>query len=850
MIELAIKTYIEILSALDTWGNGIWIGLAVAFAGIALLEYYKTLKQESETDLLERWRNNLLTIKANILPLSVLILAVTLVAIAVKAGKRETIAIITMWTLLGIHYGTRSWLPFLHWLLLLVATAAGKLLKPYEPLHITVLVSALWFCWLAWAPAAMQSGGMRFFALAGTVFLFIVLIISMCGAFSLSVNYLMGGGELTVQTVIAVLETNTGEATEMIKATRAHTGIILLTVLFSALLGVYFAFAKCTNTREPSLKLSGAVAGLILACFNPLQQIEVANVTLAGYRIFSEDLKAYKELKKLRNSEGTGHISVEKTHERKPTVTVLILGESCNKWYMGLYDFIINSTPRLQKRLLKGEIVLFKHVFSSHAHTSPQLAHLLTLAGCLQEGMPWYSAPSILQILRTAGIKTLWLSNQRKNGVFNALVSVLAEEADTTIWTRQNLYEEKWVHYDEVLLPLLASTLQNLDSNLSYFIAIHLMGNHAEYSQRYPPSYHIVEESLSDGAALLPHYINSMFYLDFVVDSILSLLDRTAVPVVAWYVSDHGEEVLLGKMHNSALFDYEMVQIPAFVWANRLWREYHEREWQTLTEIQHNIIPSDHLTVAVLQTAGIHLLNYTQALNPLSHIWNKDNWKRCQLLHQSIPYSSDSNIYVWWELARTVLSRFSSDMRQEIILTDLRFLGDIGFAMYYEIESIVIQISSGPHTTSYPTLPIEKVNTPWLLNYLGWRYPHRRFTVYLRPDNATELLLIEQSISKEKIPYKVRILCSASERQWCRSTGLPVCIESADTLLCYEAGSNKPTVYRLTVCPSSLGEKAAVDQLKSLYISKGSTPQAIMVRGLTPFGKILTTGTTHYESRK
>jgi lipid A ethanolaminephosphotransferase len=107
--------------------------------------------------------------------------------------------------------------------------------------------------------------------------------------------------------------------------------------------------------------------------------------------------------------------------------------------------------------------------------------------------------------------------------------------------------------YDEDVVPLLERDLEAYRSGYR-FVVLHLGGgSHGPvYGDRHPPEFRRFEPVCEDADVanecsideLYNAYDNTILYVDFVVGEILARLDRSGVPYVFLYLSDHGESLM------------------------------------------------------------------------------------------------------------------------------------------------------------------------------------------------------------------------------------------------------------------------------------------------------------------
>jgi len=133
--------------------------------------------------------------------------------------------------------------------------------------------------------------------------------------------------------------------------------------------------------------------------------------------------------------------------------------------------------------------------------------------------------------------------------------------------------------YDEDVLPLLEKNLATYDSGYR-FVVLHLGGgSHGPaYSDRHPPEFQRFKPLCTDADVankctleqIYNSYDNTILYVDHVVGAAIAALDRSGVPYVFIYLSDHGESlmedgVLFHGMPPGMRLPAEQAQVPLIV---------------------------------------------------------------------------------------------------------------------------------------------------------------------------------------------------------------------------------------------------------------------------------------------
>ncbi len=257
----------------------------------------------------------------------------------------------------------------------------------------------------------------------------------------------------------------------------------------------------------------------------------------------------------------------------KPQIAVMVIGESSR------YDrWSINGYARETNPHLKGEenLVSLSNVISGVSATRLSVPVLVSRKPAMQSLKAGFSERSLLSAFREAGFKTYWLSNQMSFGQFDTPVSVFANEADVTQFMNLGGFTNN-SSLDEVLLAPLKSALA--DGAKKKLIVLHTLGNHWNYSHRYPkeydrwkPSLYGVENpaytDLAIKADINNSYDNSILYTDWFLSQVIDTLKASGQVSSMMYVSDHGQTLYDGECnlafhgHNT---QYEF-HVPALVW--------------------------------------------------------------------------------------------------------------------------------------------------------------------------------------------------------------------------------------------------------------------------------------------
>ncbi len=224
-------------------------------------------------------------------------------------------------------------------------------------------------------------------------------------------------------------------------------------------------------------------------------------------------------------------------------VFVVIIGESLTRTHMHLYGYPRQTTPLLDER--KNTLDIYTDVITPDNHTIAVMKKLLTFAD--HDHPDYYlTKPSMIEMFKSAGFETYWISNQEFISKWGGSYGVIAEEAD-------HVYNLRVAQKpDEIVLPALEEVLRDTVFSKK-MIFVHLMGSHHLYSARYPDTFKYFDyrkNPLPDKPFLkdwmrkvIDEYDNSVRYTDFVVNGVIERVNALNASSFVLFFSDHGEEI-------------------------------------------------------------------------------------------------------------------------------------------------------------------------------------------------------------------------------------------------------------------------------------------------------------------
>jgi lipid A ethanolaminephosphotransferase len=228
-----------------------------------------------------------------------------------------------------------------------------------------------------------------------------------------------------------------------------------------------------------------------------------------------------------------------------------------------------------------------------------------SLYGYKKETNPLLAATENLHAFRatscatytTAGVKCI-LEHDDTGKLYEILPNYLHRNGADVVWRTTNwgeppIHIEKYQkradlealcdsnsQYDEVLLAKLKDQIESSD-NAKTLIVLHTSTSHGpQYSQKYPPRFerftpvcNSVELANCTHDELINAYDNSILYTDFLLQSVINLLqDLDSCRSAMIFVSDHGESLGEGNLYMHgvpiSIAPSEQYEIPFIVWTS------------------------------------------------------------------------------------------------------------------------------------------------------------------------------------------------------------------------------------------------------------------------------------------
>lgn len=445
-------------------------------------------------------------------------------------------------------------------------------------------------------------------------------------------NYqtLVGAGIIT-----ALLQTNSHEAGEFLRMYVGWKGLAGGLILMAVSAAVYHyghqpRLTLMTRHRRsrvlPAFLIAGLGAGICLwqqyHSFVINDSLDIPAVRVGRAMDTSvRNIQAFEELRQ----QAAANVEITENASDVPYV-VFVLGESTNRDRLHLYGYPLENTPNFDELNRKGELAVFRDTISPQGATVAVLRELFTFHD-VEADKEWYQYNNLIDVMKAAGYKTYWLSNQESSGIWGNVAQLFAGRSDVKRFTQLRESHEDGGRLDEELFPLVDETLQQpAEKN---FYVLHLMGGHGLYYMRFPylftkftkedipaPQNELSEEKRTE----IAQYENAMFYNDFVVSSLLGKFQDKEALVI--YLPDHGETIydngsnFAGHVEENP--NRQQLEVPLIFWASSKYKEKHPQKWQAICEAVNRPYMTDDMIHTILDLLGIH----TPEFNPEKSVIN------------------------------------------------------------------------------------------------------------------------------------------------------------------------------------------------------------------------------------
>lgn len=411
--------------------------------------------------------------------------------------------------------------------------------------------------------------------------------------------------------IFLIVQSNVTEITEIAKGQIGW--FILFTILY---LAVYLFLVK-----KLTLKSLPFTPALLVSVFSVIVMAVQWCRHLAGryypMSIISGMADAYTIVSR-NNLEQARHFcfgAYKKDTIPQRQIYIFIIGETSrfDRWQINGYHR--PTSPRLQQQ---KNLISFSDMIAGSNLTWLSVPQMITRA-CPDDMDRQFKEKSILSAFREAGFTTAWLSTQTDQQIiWQGSITMHAKTADVVHFCRtySPIFELEEI-FDEQLLPKLDSIIQYGNENL--FVVMHTMGNHWSYSKRFPGNFDEFKPSgktfpekaydMKDYEIVSNSYDNSIFYADYIIDSIIRRVEKEKALSYVAFLSDHGEELFDSggselKFHTKP--GPGTLHVPFFLWTSDVYCRQYPEKMQAVINNHHKKTGFENVFYTLLDLANIN----------------------------------------------------------------------------------------------------------------------------------------------------------------------------------------------------------------------------------------------------
>jgi len=395
--------------------------------------------------------------------------------------------------------------------------------------------------------------------------------------------------ELTQSLFFIIFESNIAESKEYLQNYFSLSVFVLITFYLIVCFYLWKGMKNFEISNKTKLILSAIILTLVFTAptkrwikrgsfdaftANVHRHMSVASPyqLIGAYFDYQREIEVVeRNLNELNQNQTVSGLVVDEV--KTPETHVVVIGESTSRLHMSLYGYKRKTNPKLES--IKDELEIFTNVFSSRPNTIESLSQVLTFADQQKPDL-YKTEPTLMSILKQAGYKIYWVSNQQTLTTRNTMLTSFAKQADAQFFLN-NARSQNSYSFDEKVFKPYQELLNNQDEKKIIFV--HLIGTHMSYKYRYPETFKFFNDDSmlnnkipKDKVERINHYDNAVLYNDHVVYELIDMLKTANIENSSLvYFSDHGEEVYDVGDHqfqgrNEATPTLGMYAIPFFFW--------------------------------------------------------------------------------------------------------------------------------------------------------------------------------------------------------------------------------------------------------------------------------------------
>ena len=298
----------------------------------------------------------------------------------------------------------------------------------------------------------------------------------------------------------------------------------------------------------------------------------------------------------LQNTLEFTHPYLRKFDPLQKAVHVLVLGGEQNKNHWSLYGFTKDTNLRLDSR---PDLTVLKDVLAVSINHDKNLFYTMSLEINKQAG-------NIFKMISQAGINILYISNRPRMGQ-PEVYTHLASYAYKSIVLN---YDQENLSFDGQVIASLKQEIEAL-INSQTLIVINLMGAQKKYYKRYP---HEFGQYPDEPGSVENQYYNLLQYNDFVIDQIITLIQKQNTYSLVWYLAtplDYDNQEML--VNENMIKQYE---VPTFIWCSDEYKKRNQLLYNKITKIKDKPLSLIDFSQSFLEMLGLEVDKMSYFSNP------------------------------------------------------------------------------------------------------------------------------------------------------------------------------------------------------------------------------------------
>ncbi len=313
------------------------------------------------------------------------------------------------------------------------------------------------------------------------------------------------------------------------------------------------------------------------------------------------------------------HLNNQAKGQEKPTLFILVVGETARADHFGLNGYQRDTTPLLAKQ----ELINFSDVTSCGTETAVSVPCMFSGLGRKDySDRKAKSRESLLDVINRAGVHVLWRDN---NSSCKGTCNRVSYEDMQHLQVPELCNSREC--FDEILLHQLDEKVAANNGN--QLIVLHQKGSHGpDYFNRYPQDREIFQPACKTNQLqqcsqqeVINGFDNTIRYTDFFLNSTIEWLKtkQQSYHTALVYLSDHGESLGEKGMYLHGL-PYSLApdaqkQVPLFMWLPQDFAQTNKLDTHCLVQLTNHSYSQDNLFHTLLGLLNIDTSVYDEKLD-------------------------------------------------------------------------------------------------------------------------------------------------------------------------------------------------------------------------------------------